>query len=169
MQINRENENCINYRQVLIDEQIINEKINLQECFDRDEIFFKNENLWISNQLDFMMKIIRDVHDQFFCAHSNMNRIEKLIKRYYFWFSIKLFIKRYIRNCHKCQSSKVSHDDHHELLTSLSIFNQRWVDISINFIIELFDFKDNNVICIIIDRLTKNVITFFAWSMITTW
>ena len=45
MQINRENENCINHRQALIDEQIINEKINLQECFDRDEVLFKNENL----------------------------------------------------------------------------------------------------------------------------
>ena len=45
MQINRENENCINHRQILIDEQIINEEINLQDCFDRDEILFKNENL----------------------------------------------------------------------------------------------------------------------------
>ena len=155
MQINRKNENCINYRQILIDEQIINDKINLQNCFDRNEIFFKNENLWISNRLNFMIKIIRDVHDQFFCVHSNMNRIEKFIKRYYYWFNMKLFVKRYIRNCHKCQRSKISHDDRHELLTSLSIFNQRWIDISMNFIIELFDFKNNNVICIIIDCLIK--------------
>ena len=139
----------------MIDEQIINEKISLQECFDRDEILFKNENLWISNQLDFIIEIIRDAHDQFFCAHSNMNRIEKFIKRYYYWFNMRLFIKRYIRNCHKCQRFKVSHDDRHELLTSLSIFSQRWIDISINFIIELFDFKNNNVICTIIDRLIK--------------
>ena len=45
MQINRKNENCINHRQVLIDEQIINEKINFQKCFDRNEILFKNDNL----------------------------------------------------------------------------------------------------------------------------
>ena len=102
-----------------------------------------------------MIEIIRDAHDQFFCAHSNMNRIEKLIKRYYYWFNMKLSIKRYIRNCHKCQRSKISHDDRHELLISLSISSQRWIDISINFIIELFDFRNNNVICIIIDRLTK--------------
>ena len=139
----------------MIDEQIINEKISLQKCFDRNEILFKNENLWISNQLNFIIEIIRDVHDQFSCVHSSMNRIEKLIKRYYYWFSMRLFIKRYIRNCHKCQRSKVSHDDRHELLISLSIFNQRWIDISMNFIIELFNFKDNNVICIIIDRLIK--------------
>ena len=68
---------------------------------------------------------------------------------------MKLFIKRYIRNYHKCQRFKISHDNRHELLISLSIFNQRWIDILINFIIELFDFKNNNVICIIIDRLIK--------------
>ena len=35
-------------------------------------------------KLNLLMKIIRDVHDQFFCVHSNMNRIEKLIKQYYY-------------------------------------------------------------------------------------
>ena len=68
---------------------------------------------------------------------------------------MRLFIKRYIRNCHKCQRSKFSHDDRHELLISLSISSQRWIDISMNFIIELFDSRNNNVICIIIDRLIK--------------
>jgi hypothetical protein len=45
MQINRKNENCINYRQILIDNQIINEKINLTNCSNRNEILFKNENI----------------------------------------------------------------------------------------------------------------------------
>ena len=155
MQVNRENENCISHRQALIDEQIINEEISLQECFDRNEVLFKNENLWVSDQLDLMIEIIRDAHDQSSCAHPNMNRTEKLIKRYYYWPSMRLSIKRYIRNCHKCQRSKSSHDDRHELLTSLSISSQRWVDISIDFITELSDFRDNNAICIIIDRLIK--------------
>ena len=68
---------------------------------------------------------------------------------------MRLPIKRYIRNCHKCQRSKISHDDRHELLTSLSIPSQRWVNISIDFIIELFESRGNNAICTIIDRLTK--------------
>ena len=155
MQANRENENCISHRQALVDGQIINEEISLQGCSDRDGVLFKNKNLWISDQLDFMIEIIRDAHDQSFCAHSDMNRTEKLIKRYYYWSSMRLSIKRYIRNCHKCQRSKFSHDDRHGLLTSLSIPSQRWVDISIDFITELFDFRDNNAICIIIDRLIK--------------
>ena len=45
MKINRKNENCISHRQILIDEQIINEKINLQKYSNRDDVLFKNENL----------------------------------------------------------------------------------------------------------------------------
>ena len=155
MQVNREDENCISHRQILIDGQIINEGVSLQGCFDRDGVLFKNENLWVPDRLDFMVEIIRDAHDQPFCAHSGMNRIEEFIKRYYYWPSMRLSIKRYIRNCHKCQRSKVSHDGRHGLLTSLSIPSQRWVDISIDFIIGLPDSRGNNVICTIIDRLTK--------------
>ena len=84
MQVNRKNENCINHHQVLIDKQIINERTSLQNCFDRNEILFENENLSISNELNFMIEIIRDVHDQYFCVYSNMIRIEKFIKRYYY-------------------------------------------------------------------------------------
>ena len=155
MQANREDKDCINHRQVLTDGQIINEEVNLQGCSDRDDVLFKNENLWVPNRLDLMIEIIRDAHDQPFCAHSGMNRTEELIKRYYYWSSMRLSIKRYIRNCHKCQRSKASHDDRHGLLTSLSIPSQRWVDISIDFIIGLPDSRGNNVICTIIDRLTK--------------
>ena len=39
------NDNRMNYRQILIDDQIINEKINLRNCSNRNEILFKNENL----------------------------------------------------------------------------------------------------------------------------
>ena len=130
-------------------------KIIFQKCFDRNEILFKNDNLWISNKLNLMMKIIRNVHNQFFFTHSNVNKIEKFIKRYYYWFNMKLSIKRYIRNCYKCQRFKIFHDDRHKLLISLSFFNQRWMNISNNFIIILFDLRNNNAICIIIDRLTK--------------
>ena len=101
------------------------------------------------------MKIIRDVHDQFFCVHSNMNRIEKLIKRYYYWFNIRKIIKRYIRNCHNCQRVKSFHDELIKLFRLLFIFAQQWINILMNFIIKLFNSKKHNVICTIINRLFK--------------
>ena len=106
-------------------------------------------------KLNLLIKIIRNVHDQFFCVYSNMNRIEKLIKQYYYWFNIRKIIKRYIRNYYNYQRIKSFHDELIELFRSLFILVQRWIDISMNFIMKLFDSKKYNVICTIINRLFK--------------
>ena len=45
MQINRKNENYINYRQTLIESQIINENVFLQNCTNKNELLFKSDNL----------------------------------------------------------------------------------------------------------------------------
>ena len=107
------------------------------------------------NDLKLMIKIIRNVHEQFFCAHSNKNRIEKLIQRYYYCFNMREIIKRFINNCYVCQKIKFTKNIKHDLLTFLLISQQFWIDISFDFVIKLFDCDNKNVICIIINRLIK--------------
>ena len=99
-QVNKNNEKCFTFRTIIKIEKFTIEKINFQNCTIRDETFYKNDNLWMLEKLNLLMKIIRNVHDQLFCVHSNINRIEKLIKQYYYWFNIRKIIKRYIRNCY---------------------------------------------------------------------
>ena len=64
-------------------------------------------------------------------------------------------IKQYIRNYYNCQRVKLFHDEQNELFWFLFILVQRWVNISMNFIMRLFDSEKHNVICIIINRLNK--------------
>ncbi len=61
----------------------------------------------------------------------------------------------YIRNCYICQRLKTSRNKSNDLLQSLSISEQRWQDIAMNFIINLFDLSEYNVILTIICRLLK--------------
>ncbi len=61
----------------------------------------------------------------------------------------------YIQNCYICQRSKIFKDKSNDLLQSLSISEQRWQDITINFIINLFDLYNYNVILTIICKLLK--------------
>ena len=142
LKINKENENCDAYREILKTKKSIHDDINFTDCEIKNEVLFKNDNLWIFNQMNFLLNVIRDAHDQFFSEYSKMNHIEK-------------FIKRYIRNCHNCRRIKFSHDECNNLLKFLFIFKQRWVDIAMNFVINFSNSKNNNVICIIIDCLVK--------------
>jgi len=64
-------------------------------------------------------------------------------------------IDRYIRNCYICQRSKASRDKSNGLLQPLSIPEQRWQDIAMNFIIDLPDSSGYNAILTIICRLSK--------------
>ncbi len=61
----------------------------------------------------------------------------------------------YIKNCYVCQWSKTSRNKSNDLLQSLSISEQRWQNIIMNFIIDLFDLYDYNVILTVICRLLK--------------
>ncbi len=61
----------------------------------------------------------------------------------------------YIWNCYVCQRSKTSRNKSNDLLQSLSISEQRWQNIVMNFIIDLFDSYDYNAILTVICRLSK--------------
>ena len=61
----------------------------------------------------------------------------------------------YIQNCYVCQRSKTFRDKSNDLLQSLSISEQRWQNIVMNFIINLSDSYDYNAILTVICRLSK--------------
>jgi hypothetical protein len=117
-------------------------------------LFFKKK-LWVleSNQLKW--DIIREIHDQSVSEHSDVRRICKYLHKWYYWFQAKQSIERYIRNCHICKRFKATRDKYSDLLNFLSISDRSWINIIMNFVIELFESKEFNAILMIVDWLTK--------------
>ncbi len=64
-------------------------------------------------------------------------------------------MNRYIQNCYVCQRSKTSRNKSNDLLQPLSISEQRWQNIVMNFIIDLSDSYSYNAILTVICRLLK--------------
>jgi hypothetical protein len=118
-------------------------------------LFFKKK-LWVLESDQLKLNIIREIHDQFVSEHSSIRRTCKYLHKWYYWSQAKQSVERYIRNCHICKKSKISKDKYFELLNFLSISNRSWMNIIMNFVIELSKSKKEfNVILMIIDRLTK--------------
>jgi len=111
-----------------------------------------------------IIQLIRKAHDLSINDHSNMNWMLNLLRRSYCWLKMRTTIKRYIRNCYVCRRSKASRDRINELLKSLFISEQRWQDISLNFIIDLLKSDESNAILTVIDRLSKEHHYIFCWS-----
>jgi hypothetical protein len=117
-------------------------------------LFFKKK-LWVFEFDQLKLNIIREVHDQSVSEHSNVRRTCKYLYKWYYWSQAKQSVERYIRNCHICKRFKTIRDKYSDLLNSLLISNRSWTNIIMNFVIELFDSRDFNVILMMIDRLIK--------------
>ncbi len=95
------------------------------------------------------------MHDQSSVDHSDILRTMKVIKWNYYWSFMQKMIDRYIWMCYICQRSKTSRNKANNLLQSLLISEQRWQNIAMNFIINLFDLSEYNAILTIICKLLK--------------
>jgi hypothetical protein len=98
---------------------------------------------------------MQKVHDQLAFDHSKMNRTIKLLKKNHRWLEMIRDVKQYIRNCHTCRRVKAARDKYQRLLNSLSMLERSWIDIILDFVTELLDSREYNVILMMIDRLNK--------------
>ncbi len=151
--VNQKNELCNKYWQTMNKDELKFHDMKLKNCQIIDNILFKKSLLWMLKQMH--MKLLWKIHNQSSILHSDIRWMIDLVQRFYYWSDHQVTIQQYIWNCHVCQRSKASQDDTNDLLQSLLIFQQRWQDITMNFITELFLLKNYNVICMIICCLFK--------------
>ncbi len=155
LETNEIDENCTLLREAIARDEAQYEGIKLKNCRTQNEILYHDSQLWVSFNELLQMNLIREIHDQSSIDHSEILRTVKVIKRNYYWPSMRKTVDRYIRNCYICQRSKTSRDKSNDLLQPLSISEQRWQNIVMNFIIDLPDSYDYNAILTVICRLLK--------------
>jgi hypothetical protein len=119
--------------------------------FDKELQAVELTIIFEQNRLSLMQKM----HDQFAFDHSDVNKIIKLLRHNYRWSEMIRDVKQFIWNCHTCKRTKTIKDKYNELLNLLSISNRSWIDIILDFVIELFDNRDYNAVLMIINRLSK--------------
>ncbi len=135
--------------------------MSLENCKVLNEVLWKNDRLWVSQSM--IIQLIRKAHDLLINDHSDMNWTLNLLRQSYCWSKMRTTIKHYIRNCYVCCRSKASRDWINKLLKSLSISEQRWQDISLNFIINLLKSDESNAILTVIDWLSKERHYILCW------
>ncbi len=155
LETNEIDENCTLLREAIARDETQYEDIKLKNCQTQNEILYHDSQLWVSFNELLQMNLIREIHDQSSVDHSDILRTVKIIKRNYYWSFMRKTIDWYIQNCYICQRSKTSRNKSNDLLQSLSISEQRWQDIAMNFIIDLSDSSEYNAILMIICRLSK--------------
>ncbi len=159
---NQMNQQCIDIQTVIEQNKRTRQDMSLNNCRVLNEVLWKNDRLWVSQSM--ITQLIREAYDLSINDHSDMNWTLDLLRWSYCWLKMRMTIKRYIQNCYVCCRSKASKDWINELLKSLSIFEQQWQDISLNFIINLSKSDESNAILTMINRLFKERHYILCWS-----
>ena len=81
-----------------------------------DRLLLKENKLWVSNDSELWLKVIREVHDQPIVGHPGVERTLEMIRQSYCWLKMKKTTQQYIRNCHACKRAKAPRDIYHRLL-----------------------------------------------------
>ncbi len=108
LETNEIDESCTLLREVVLKDEAQYKDTKLRNCWVQNEILYWNNLLWVFFNEHLQMKLIQKVHDQSFIDHFEILRTMKIIRRYYYWFSMQKTISRYIWNCYICQRSKTS-------------------------------------------------------------
>ena len=137
------------------------------------EILWHDDCLYVSFNL--RKNVIKSNHDNFLIDHFDVERILKLIRKKYYWLNqkrndfeknvehdsnMRAQIKKYCEICAICERNKTSRHKSYEKLSSFSISNFKWTDITMNFVTNLFESRTWNEttydsILVVINRLIK--------------
>jgi len=100
--------------------------------------------------------LFRDAHDSLTAGHFAADKTYNFLHERYYWPTMKVSVKRYLRGCETCARVKPSNDKKMGLLQPLlPVPIGRWERIGIDFVVGLPKVKDKDAVCTIVDHTTR--------------
>ncbi len=136
-------------------------KNGLAEGWDDVDRFFYHQCLQYVPEI-IRTKLISRHHDDSLARHFEIEKTRELVAQKYYWLTLRLDVKTYVKGCDVCLASKpVQHKPYWDL-QFFPVPTNRWRDLSMDFVISLsiltnWKCKSYDSILIIVNRLTKMV------------
>uniref|UniRef100_A0A8C5PED6 Gypsy retrotransposon integrase-like protein 1 n=1 Tax=Leptobrachium leishanense TaxID=445787 RepID=A0A8C5PED6_9ANUR len=102
-----------------------------------------------------LLSVLQYCHDSLLGGHGGISKTTDLISRSFWWPRMAKDIKSYVTNCPVCIRVKVPRRRPQGLLQPLPVPQAPWVDISMDFIVELPTSAGYDTIMVVVDRFSK--------------
>jgi hypothetical protein len=107
---------------------------------------------------DLQTALIREAHDQVLTAYPGRDKTYKLLRLCYYWRNMLRDIERFVRNCHPCRRADILRDRTPGMLHPLLVLKHLWQHLAINFKLIAVNKYSFDVVFVIIDQLSKQLI-----------
>jgi hypothetical protein len=124
MKLNQKNVFYIDMKKVIKNKRHSHKQWSLKKFEIVEDTLLFRKKLWILDNDELRLNILKKIHDQLAVEHSSIRRTWDLIKRHFYWLRMRELVDRYVRNCHLCKRFKTSKNRYSDLLNSLSISNR---------------------------------------------
>ena len=102
--------------------------------------------------------VLRQAHDAELNNHPGALKMYEILCRQYYWPKMLKDCKDYTNKCEICQLTKTSTQPPYGLIIPMPVPNQRWTEISMDYISGMPPSKNGNEkVLVVVDRLTKMV------------
>jgi hypothetical protein len=130
-----------------------------------DDIIYYKDRIYLVPESTLKDKILRAVHDTPLAGHPGYLKTYRQVRERFSWKGLKEDVLRYVRECMTCQQNKSELTHPAGLLQPLSIPEQKWESISMDFITGLSKVHGRDCIYVVVDRLTKYALIFHSFRV----
>jgi hypothetical protein len=132
-------------------------RVSVSDCSLVDgQLLYRNRR-WVPEGEPLRTGLIQRMHDSPLSGHPGKEGTLFLMRREYFWPGMDADVKRFVRNCRSCGRNTVWRDRRKGLLKPLPIPEQKWQEISIDFMVDLPESEGCTNLLVIVDRLGKGI------------
>jgi hypothetical protein len=126
-------------------------KIALGLCEERDGLLTYDGLIWIPDDDELRIRILRDHHDSRVAGHPGRARTLELVSRSFYWPHQRKYINRYVDHCDTCKRIKPIRHAPFGLLKPLTPPHRPWDSISMDFITGLPTTGGCNALWVVVD------------------
>jgi hypothetical protein len=134
---------------------IINDLTQYPKFEWKNDILWYKRRIYLNTNSKFKTKVLQEAHDCPAASHVGFFKTYYNARQSFFWKGMSADIQKYVAECDLCQRNKSENILTPGVLHPLHITNQKWEEISMDFIEGLPISEGKDKILVIVDRLTK--------------
>ena len=101
--------------------------------------------------------LLHPFNDTPIAGHPGYWKTLELVSRNYWWPQMSRYISQYVSTCNLCLQTKPWQHSPVSELQLLSILNEQWDTLSVDFVVELLESSRHNTVMTVMDSVSKRV------------